>query len=92
MSLIPFLNGLPKPAREQFAKDCDASLGHIFNCAYGMKPFNPELAALIEKNSKCVATAEQLCPSVRWVRIKDPRWPNPKGRPLLDVAKKKAEA
>lgn len=99
MSLIKFLNDLPKPERERFAKDCDSVIGHILNCAYGSKPFNARLAALIEKNSRGRFTAEQLNPSMRWVRVKDQRWPNPKGRPLLDVAasdrrpsKQKAEA
>jgi DNA-binding transcriptional regulator YdaS (Cro superfamily) len=29
---------------------------------------------------------EELRPDLTWVRVKDKRWPNPKGRPLLDVA------
>ena len=33
---------------------------------------------------------EALCPGRSWHRVKDKAWPNPKGRPLLDVAKEAA--
>jgi len=28
---------------------------------------------------------EELRPDVRWHRVPDPHWPNPAGRPLIDV-------
>ena len=31
-------------------------------------------------------TCEQLRPDVRWMRVPDPAWPHPAGRPCLDVA------
>lgn len=30
-------------------------------------------------------TVEELRPDVRWHRVPDPHWPNPAGRPLIDV-------
>jgi DNA-binding transcriptional regulator YdaS (Cro superfamily) len=38
----------------------------------------------IEKHTG--VTCEELRPDVKWVRVKDKNWPNPKGRPLMDVA------
>ena len=35
-------------------------------------------------------TCEELLPSVAWVRIADPEWPHPKGRPLVDHTQRKA--
>lgn len=35
---------------------------------------------------------EELRPDVRWARIADPEWPNPLGRPCIDVAAEKAAA
>lgn len=29
-------------------------------------------------------TCEQLRPDVVWIRVVDPQWPHPDGRPLLD--------
>lgn len=37
-------------------------------------------------------TVEELRPDIRWVRVKDRSWPNPKGRPVVDYAKPKQEA
>lgn len=31
-------------------------------------------------------SCEQLRPDVRWVRVPDPDWPHPDGRPCVDVA------
>lgn len=33
-------------------------------------------------------TVEQMRPDVTWHRVRDPKWPHPKGRPLIDVATK----
>lgn len=31
---------------------------------------------------------EALCPDAPWIRVPDPEWPHPEGRPCLDVAKR----
>jgi DNA-binding transcriptional regulator YdaS (Cro superfamily) len=43
-----------------------------------------DVCPLIEKHTGI--TCEELRPDVKWVRVKDKNWPNPKGRPLMDVA------
>jgi DNA-binding transcriptional regulator YdaS (Cro superfamily) len=52
----------------------------------GKRPIPPTRAALIERMTKGEVTCERLLTSERWVRVSDPGWPHPKGRPCLDVA------
>lgn len=40
----------------------------------------------IERATSGSVAVEQLRPDVRWVRVPDPRWPHPAGRPCIDVA------
>lgn len=40
----------------------------------------------IERATNGKYTADGMRPDVRWVRVVDPDWPHPEGRPLLDVA------
>jgi DNA-binding transcriptional regulator YdaS (Cro superfamily) len=46
----------------------------------------PQRCPAIERATAGAVTAEQLRPDVRWVRVPDPRWPHPAGRPCIDVA------
>lgn len=46
----------------------------------------------IEKALQGAATCEQLRPDVRWMRMPDPTWPHPAGRPVIDVARPVATA
>lgn len=41
--------------------------------------------ALIERAAKGAVTVEELRPDLAWLRVKDPAWPHPKGRPCIDV-------
>lgn len=41
----------------------------------------------IERATKGAVTVEELRPTDKWVRVPDPTWPHPAGRPLLDFAK-----
>lgn len=40
----------------------------------------------IERATAGAVTVEQLRPDVRWLRVPDPHWPHPAGRPCIDVA------
>ncbi len=40
----------------------------------------------IERITGGSVTADELRPDVRWLRIPDPSWPHPGGRPCIDVA------
>lgn len=53
MDLKTFLRSLPDDAaREQFAKDCDTSAGHMRNCIYTpQKLLAPATCVLVERHS-----------------------------------------
>lgn len=54
--------------------------------ARGRVPF--ERAPLVEARCwehGCRIDVALLCPDKTWRRVKDKRWPNPAGRPLLDL-------
>lgn len=40
----------------------------------------------IERATDGDVTCEEMRPDVVWVRVKDRRWPHPKGRPLVDLS------
>jgi DNA-binding transcriptional regulator YdaS (Cro superfamily) len=44
-----------------------------------------ERCPAIERETGAKWTVEKLRPDVRWVRVPDPQWPHPKGRPCIDV-------
>lgn len=46
----------------------------------------PDRCPAIERATGGRVTCEQLRPDVAWQRIPDPDWPNPLGRPCIDVA------
>jgi DNA-binding transcriptional regulator YdaS (Cro superfamily) len=50
----------------------------------------PDRCPAIEKATGGAVTCEQLRPDVRWVRVPDPAWPHPDGRPCIDVAAREA--
>ncbi len=50
----------------------------------------PDRCPSIERATSGAVTVEQLRPDVRWVRVPDPNWPHPAGRPCIDVAAKEA--
>ena len=44
----------------------------------------------IERSLSGAVTCEDLRPDIAWVRIPDKTWPHPKGRPLVDHARRAA--
>ena len=52
----------------------------------GRRPMPPDRCPEIELATLGKSTCEGLRPDLRWVRICDPAWPNPAGRPLLDLS------
>lgn len=90
MSFKTFFSSLTKEQREEFARGCETSIGHLLNIMYGTKAFTPSYAVVVERQSQGAVSVEDMCPGVKWVRIKDKAWPHPKGRPLLDALKQAA--
>lgn len=50
------------------------------------KPIPHERCPDIERISDGEVTVEEQRPDLPWLRIPDPNWPHPGGRPLLDIA------
>lgn len=46
----------------------------------------PDRCLGIERATDGKNVVEQLRPDVRWIRVPDPTWPHPAGRPCIDVA------
>ncbi|MNL42453.1 helix-turn-helix protein [compost metagenome] len=51
----------------------------------GERPVTPKICASIERVTKGAVIVERLVAGP-WARIRDRRWPHPKGRPVLDIA------
>lgn len=60
MELIDYLKSLPGDARDEFAKRCESSDGHLTNVAYGYKPCGIALAVSIEQQSGGIVTRKVL--------------------------------
>lgn len=54
--------------------------------ATGVKNAPRQRAPDIERFTNADVTVEEMLPGLAWIRIPDPGWPHPKGRPLLDVS------
>ena len=53
----------------------------------GVRPIPEDACAAIERATGGVCTCEENLPGARWVRVPDPDWPHPDGRPAIEVAK-----
>lgn len=40
----------------------------------------------LELASRGAVTVEEMRPDLRWIRVKDRKWPHPAGRPLVDYS------
>ncbi len=71
MDLKTFIKSLPsEPERVAFAERCEATIGHIRNVMYGVRPCAAELAVAIEQQSGGAVTRRDVCPD-NWRKI----WP-----------------
>jgi len=70
MDLKTYLFNLSVAERDQFARDCDSTLGHVQNIAYGYRTASTELAVSIELVSKGQVTRVEMFPDSFWKR-----WP-----------------
>lgn len=63
---------------------------YLYQCFTGRRRTPPDRCPAIELATGGAVTCEQLRPDVRWVRVPDPGWPHPGGRPCIDVAAREA--
>lgn len=73
MSLKPYLLSMSMPEREDFARRCGTSYGHLRNVAYGHKPCSAELAINIDRESGGRVTCEELCQVADWAYVRGSR-------------------
>lgn len=60
MELIDYLKPMSQAQRDDFAKECGSSAGHLNNVAYGYKPCGIALAVAIEQHSGGIVTRKTL--------------------------------
>lgn len=70
MDLKTYLFNLSVSERDQFARDCDSTLGHMQNVAYGYRTASTEMAVSIESVSKGKVTRVEMFPDSYWKK-----WP-----------------
>lgn len=60
--------------------------------ARGERAVPPDRCPDIERASAGRVTCQELRSDVNWIRVHDPDWPHPEGRPCIDVARPTAQA
>jgi DNA-binding transcriptional regulator YdaS (Cro superfamily) len=50
------------------------------------RPVPQEHCAPLERETAGEVTAEEMRPDLPWLRVKDRKWPNPKGKPMCDFS------
>lgn len=86
MDFKSFFFGMQPAARDDFAKKCETTVGHLQNVAYGFRSASPELAVLIERISKKQVSRVDLFPE-SFARI----WPE-LAKPARKAAKEVTNA
>lgn len=69
MSLKNYLLTLDAAALKDLADECECSVGHLRNCAYGSRQPNAQMAAVIERRSKGQVTRKELLPAKKYRAI-----------------------
>lgn len=75
MTLIEYLNSLPKDRRRELAARCETSFDYLRQIGYGNRPCSPLIAVCLEQASQGVVTRKTLFPH-DWAKL----WPE-----LLDT-------
>ncbi|WP_353233346.1 YdaS family helix-turn-helix protein [Diaphorobacter ruginosibacter] len=69
-------------SQKKLASIVNKAQGHVSHWLANGLPC--DYAPAIEKETG--VSVEELCPQTVWLRVPDPLWPHPGGRPLIDVA------
>ena len=90
MNLAEYVDQAPgRQTAIAIAIDCQPQL--VWQWSRDKRRIPADRCPSIEMATGGLVSCEEMRPDTQWVRVKDKQWPNPKGRPLLDVAKQKAE-
>jgi DNA-binding transcriptional regulator YdaS (Cro superfamily) len=66
VDLKTFLEPMSQAERENFAKRCGSTAGHLRNVSYGYRSCAESLAISIERESQRLVRCESLRPDVDW--------------------------
>lgn len=90
--LLSYINAMPPEARSRFAEDAGSSIGYLRKAVCTGQKLGESLCTRIERATGGAVSADFLRPDITWVRVPDPAWPHPGGRPLVDHSGKHREA
>lgn len=72
--------------RLRLAKELGLNEQYLYQCFTGRRLIPADRCHSIERASRGAVTVEALRSDIRWLRVPDPQWPHPAGRPCIDVA------
>lgn len=70
----------------ELARAIGAKSQDIWNWARGGRPVPRDRCPAIERATGGKVVCEELRTDIAWVRVPDPDWPHPEGRPCIDIA------
>lgn len=71
MDLKTYLESLPVSERDEFAKRCGSTAGHLRNVSYGYRSCAESLAIAVERESSGQVRCEDLRPDVDWAFLRN---------------------
>ncbi len=72
-------------SQQALAKAVDVAPAQVSQWVNDVRPVPARYCVAIERETSAQVTCEQLLPNERWLRVADPNWPHPDGRPCLDM-------
>lgn len=85
-SLGRFLALAPRGEAARMAEALCVQYALVAQWASGVRQVPAEHCPAVERATAGAVTCEEMRPDVRWHRVRDRKWPNPAGRPLIDVS------
>jgi len=73
-------------SQSALAKLLEISPGAVSQFVSGIRKIPEQRCPSIEVATLGSVKCEELRPDVAWIRVQDPDWPHPLGRPCIDVA------
>lgn len=68
--LREYVLSLDKSSRDEYAKKCRTTLGHLNQIIYGNRSCNPVLAIELDKQSNGRVLCDELCPDADWSYVR----------------------
>lgn len=72
--------------RVRVAAEVGMNEQYLYQCLTGRRPMPSDRCPAIERATRGAITVKELRQDIKWIRVPDPGWPHPEGRPCIDVA------